>query len=146
MDQDRVAKAAITIQVPREAVWDALVNPEIIQQYMFGARVASDWKIGSPITWSGMWQGRPYEDKGIILQLEPGRKIQYTHFSPLSGLPDVPENYHTVTVELSGTGEQTYVSLAQDHNATEQEQQESEKNWGMMLAALKSTVEHLHAG
>ena len=82
-----------------------------------------------------------HEDKGVILQLKPGRTLQYSHFSPLSGLPDKPENYHTITIELSANGNQTFVSLTQDNNATEGARAHSEKNWGMMLAALKKFLE-----
>jgi uncharacterized protein YndB with AHSA1/START domain len=64
-------------------VWDALANPDVIKQYMFGANVVSDWREGSPIIWQGEWQGGKYEDKGVVLKLAPERTIQYTHFSPL---------------------------------------------------------------
>ncbi|HUH96261.1 MAG TPA: SRPBCC domain-containing protein [Anaerolineales bacterium] len=141
MNNDLIAKASLTVRASREKVWDALVNPASIQQYMFGTHVVSDWREGSPIVWKGEWQGRPYEDKGTILQFKPGRKIQYSHFSPLSGLPDQPENYHTVTVELSADGNQTRLLLTQDHNANEEERSHSEKNWEMMLAGLKKFVE-----
>jgi uncharacterized protein YndB with AHSA1/START domain len=136
-----ISKATITVNAPGQKVWDALVNPEAIKQYMFGTNVVSDWREGSPIIWKGEWQGKAYEDKGVILQLKPGRKLQYTHFSPLSGLPDKPENYHTVTIELSPDGNRTRVSLAQDKNASEEERAHSEQNWEMMLAALKEFVE-----
>lgn len=141
MNNDLIAKASTTINAPSERVWDALVNPAAIKQYMFGTNVVSDWREGSPIVWKGEWQGKPYEDKGVILQFKPGRIMQYSHFSPLSGVPDKPENYHTVTVELSADGNQTRVSLTQDHNATEEERAHSEENWGMMLAALKKFIE-----
>jgi hypothetical protein len=117
------------------------VNPEAIEHYMFGAKVVSDWKEGSPIFWKGEWQGKSYEDKGVILQFKPGRTLQYSHFSRLSGLPDKPENYHTVTIEMSGEGNKTRVSLAQDNNPTEQARAHSEKNWGMMLTTLKTFLE-----
>jgi uncharacterized protein YndB with AHSA1/START domain len=141
MNQNLVAKASISIVAPIEAVWDALVDPVAIQQYMFGAKVISDWQEGSPIVWQGVWEGKPYEDKGVILEMKPGESLQYSHFSPLSGLPDVPENYHTVTIYLTSQGEQTHVSLTQDHNATEEERAHSEKNWDMMLIALKNYLE-----
>jgi uncharacterized protein YndB with AHSA1/START domain len=141
MSNDLIAKASTIINAPTERVWDALVNPAAIKQYMFGTNVVSDWREGSPIVWKGEWQGKPYEDKGVILKFKPGQTLQYSHFSPLSGMPDKPENYHTVTVELSADGNQTRVSLAQDHNATEEERVHSEENWGMMLAALKKFVE-----
>ena len=141
MDKNLIARASVTIDAPSERVWDALVNPETIKQYMFGTNVVSDWREGSPIIWQGEWQGRAYEDKGVILQLKPGRTLQYSHFSPLSGLPDKPESYHTVTIELSDEGGQTRISLAQDNNPSEQAREHSEKNWQDMLSALKSYME-----
>jgi uncharacterized protein YndB with AHSA1/START domain len=141
MNKNLIAKVSMTTSAPIVEVWNALVDPEAIQQYMFGTHVVSDWKEGGPIVWKGDWQGKPYEDKGVILQLKPERKLQYSHFSPLSGLPDKPENYHTVTIELSQDGAQTRVSLAQDNNASEEERGHSESNWGMMLTSLKKFLE-----
>ena len=141
MDKNLIARASITINVSSEKVWAALVTPEAIKQYMFGADVVSEWHEESPIVWKGEWQGKSYEDKGVILKFKPGQTIQYSHFSPLSGLPDKQENYHTVTIELSADGNQTHVSMAQDNNATEEARVHSEKNWGMMLAALKKFLE-----
>ena len=141
MDRNNIAKASISINASNEKVWKALVDPKAIKQYMFGTNVVSDWQEGSSIVWKGEWQGKSYEDKGKILQLKPGRTLQYSHFSPLSGQPDRPEIYHTVTIELSGNGNQTDVTLTQDHNATEAERAESEKNWKMMLTELKKYLE-----
>jgi uncharacterized protein YndB with AHSA1/START domain len=141
MDNNLIAKASIGINAPRDRVWDALVNPEVIRQYMFGTNVVSDWCEGCPIMWRGEWQGKSYEDKGVILEVRPGRMIRYTHFSPLSGLEDRPENYHSVTIEIAEEGNLSTVSLAQDNNATEEARAHSEKNWGMMLGALKKLLE-----
>jgi uncharacterized protein YndB with AHSA1/START domain len=55
MDKELIARASVTISVPSEKVWDALVNPEAIKQYMFGTNVVSDWREGSPISWRGEW-------------------------------------------------------------------------------------------
>jgi uncharacterized protein YndB with AHSA1/START domain len=141
MDENLIAKATIVINATTDEVWNALVDPAAIKQYMFGTNVVSDWKEGSAIVWKGEWQGRSYEDKGVILKIKPGRTIRYSHFSPLSGLPDEPENYHTVTIELSSEGARTHVSLAQDNNPTEQARTQSEQNWQMMLTALKKLLE-----
>ena len=136
-----VAVAHVTIQAPPFKVWRALTTPSEIEKYMFGSRVTSDWRVGSPITWKGDWKGKTYEDKGVVVHVVPEKKLQYTHFSPLSGLPDRPENYHTVTVDLEPHGDGTRVSLAQDNNPTEEARQHSEKNWGLMLSGLKNLVE-----
>ena len=141
MEQDTIAKASIDIDAPKESVWRALVDPAAIKQYMFGTIVASEWREGAPITWKGEWKGKAYEDKGVILTLDRGRRLRYTHFSPLSGLPDRPENYHTVTIDLQEEDGHTHVSLAQDHNATDEARAHSEENWQMMLGGLKKYVE-----
>jgi len=138
---DIIAKVETAINASVTHVWDALVNPATIKKYMFGTTVISDWKEGSKILWTGEWQGKTYEDKGTIHQLKPEAKLQYTHFSPLTGLPDIPENYHTVTIELTEKGKQTILSLSQDNNSTQQAKEHSEKNWGMMLASLKKLLE-----
>ena len=122
--QDFIAKAAVVIDAPKPGVWKALVTPAAIKQYMFGTDARSDFKKGSPITWEGEWQGKPYKDKGVIQRVEPERVLQYTHFSPLTGQPDRPENYHTVTIELSDAGGQTRVTLTQDNNPTEEDLRE----------------------
>ena len=141
MNANLIAKASVNINASTDKVWNALVNPDAIKQYMFGTNVVSDWREGSPIIWKGEWQGKQYEDKGTILQFKPKHKIQYNHFSPLSGLSDKPENYHTVTVELSIEDNRTHVLLTQDKNANEEERIHSEKNWEMMLNGLKKFAE-----
>jgi uncharacterized protein YndB with AHSA1/START domain len=141
MDKLIVARVSATINAPAARMWDALVTREIIKRYMFGATVVSDWKEGRSILWKGEWKGRPYEDKGVILRFEPKRMLRYTHYSPLSGMTDTPENYHTVTIELSERAGRTLVSLAQDNNSTEQAREHSEKNWSMMLDGLKKLLE-----
>ena len=57
------------------------------------------------------------------------------------GRPDTPDNYHTVTVELSERPGGTRISLSQDNNATAQMREHSEKNWNTALAGLKTVVE-----
>lgn len=140
-DDDFVAHVSTTIDAPLSEVWQALTDPDLIKQYMFGTNVVTDWEEGSPITWQGEWQGKEYEDKGRILEIEPQRLLRYTHYSPLSGQPDVPENFHTVTVELSSEGKQTVVMLSQDNNDTEEARAHSEQNWQSMLESLKDVVE-----
>lgn len=142
MGKDQVARATVEVEAPADEVWAALVTPETIEKYMFGSKVVSDWKEGSPITWKGEWKGKAYEDKGEIVRIEPGRVLEYTHYSPLSGEPDAPESYHRVKIELAELGGQTRVSLSQDNNPTAEAREHSEKNWATMLDGLKKVVEH----
>jgi uncharacterized protein YndB with AHSA1/START domain len=140
-NQERVAKADVSIDAAVEKVWDGLTNPAVIKRYMAGADVVSEWRRGSPITWKGEWKGKPFEDKGVILEIDPRRRLKYSHFSPASGAPDRPENYHTVTVELTKEDGHVRVALSQDNNETDEARRHSEENWKMMLAGLKKAVE-----
>jgi uncharacterized protein YndB with AHSA1/START domain len=148
MNDDLTAKANVTIHAPIAKVWDALVNPQVIKRYMFGATAVSDWKEGSPIAWKGEWKGKPFEDKGRILELRPQERLRYSHFSPLSGAPDKPENYHQVTIDLSELGDeqgqqegQVRLDLSQDNNKTKEARDESQRNWATMLEGVKKVVE-----
>jgi uncharacterized protein YndB with AHSA1/START domain len=136
-----VATAETDISASPAQVWTALTDPDAIEKYMFGSRVETDWKPGSPIVWKGEYEGRKYEDKGEIVEVEPQRRLKLTHFSPLTGQDDVPENYHTLVYELEKRGDKTHVSLSQDNNGSEDEAEHSRSNWEMMLGGLKELVE-----
>lgn len=141
MEKVQLAVSSIVIDAPKSEIWKALVTPSMIKEYMFGAEVKSDWRVGSPIVWKGMWKGNPYEDKGVIQRFDRERVLQYSHYSPLSGLPDLPENQHTVRVALEEAEGGTRVVIEQNNNPTEQARQHSEDNWTAMLASLKKLLE-----
>ncbi len=141
MNKKFVATATTTIHAPVSKVWQSLVNPEIIKQYLFDTEVITDWKVGSPIIYKGEWQGKAFVDKGEILKIEPEKMLISTHWSPLSGVPDTPENYHAVTYTLAERGESTEVTITQDNNSTEEEKEHSEQNWKTVLANMKKLLE-----
>jgi len=138
---DYLATAETEISASPAQVWAALTDPALIRRYMFGTLVETDWQPGSPILWKGEYEGRAYEDKGEIVEIEPQRRLKVTHFSPLSGQEDLPENYHTLLYELTPGGGTTYLSLSQDKNTSEAEAEHSKSMWAMMLAGLKEVVE-----
>ena len=136
-----MASADVDISAPVEQVWAALTEPEEISKYMFGTSVETDWRPGSRITWSGEWEGKAYQDKGEIVEIEPPRRLKVTHFSPLTGQEDRPENYHTLTYDLTEQGGSTHVALTQDNNADESEAERASETWTTMLGGLKKSVE-----
>jgi uncharacterized protein YndB with AHSA1/START domain len=136
------AIATVIINAPRTEVWEALTKPEMVKQYMHGTNLSSTWKVGSPISWTGEWKGRSYEDKGEVLEIEAPKLVKYTHWSPLGGSEDKPENYHTVKCELVEKDGKTTLTLTQDNNPTQDEADSMAKNnWGPMLQGLKETAE-----
>ena len=142
MNKKFTAKATTTINAPASNVWDALTKPDLIKKYLFGTEVTTDWKVGGPITYKGEWEGKEYEDKGKILEFNPEKSLVSTHWSPLSGVPDVPENYHTVTYQLSEKDGKTEVTIIQDNNATEDEKAHSEQNWRTVIDGMKKLLEN----
>ena len=141
MNDKYIAEATTTINAPTSKVWDALTKPDLIKQYLYGTEVTTDWQVGSPIIYKGVWEGRAYEDKGIVLQREPGKVLVSSFWSSLSGLPDAPENYKTVHYELSPEGDKTRLTITQDNNDSPDEAKHSQQNWQMVLDGIKKLLE-----
>jgi uncharacterized protein YndB with AHSA1/START domain len=138
---DLLVRVHETINAPVDKVWDALTNPEMVKQYFFGTNQQSDWKKGSDITWTGEWDGKTYQDKGKIIDVIPNKKLQYTYLSSMSGKEDKPENYATVSIELSGDNNHTELKLEQSGSDSEQGRDHSAENWKMILGEMKKLVE-----
>ena len=136
MSKDFTAKSTIEINAPVSKVWEALVNPELVRQYLFGTEVDTDWKVGT-------WEGKPFEDKGTILEIEPEALLVSTYWSAFSGLPDSPEYYQTVRYELNPDGNtRTLMTVTQDNIQSEADVSRYEQNWNMTLEAIKKVVEN----
>lgn len=135
------AKTQMTIHASPAKVWDALTKPELVKKYMMGADVKSDWKVGSPLTYSGVYKDKPFEEKGVIQKIEREKLLQATHFSTTSGKEDKPENYAVVTWELHENDGATAVTVSQDGISNEKGVEGSKANWAAVLKGLKQTVE-----
>lgn len=135
------ARARIAIDAPPGKVWESLTTPEGMKATFFGADVVTEWKISGPIYYRGVWEGKPFEDKGWAQQSSPPHLLVVTHWSPLSGIPEAAENYHTVSFQLTPTGAATEVTIIQDNNASAAEATHSAGNWQMALPSLKRLVE-----
>ena len=141
MNKTFTSKSTIAINAPASKVWDALIKPELIKQYLFGTEATTDWKVGSPITYKGEWEGKTYEDKGKVLQVEKEKLLVSTFWSSLSALADIPENYKTVRYELSADDKGTRLTITQDNNISQEEADHSGQNWKMVLEGIKKLVE-----
>src|SRR2546423_11951242 len=130
-----VAHVSIVINASRARVWDALVNPEKMKQYMPVTSVVSEWREAAPIVWMSEFQGRAFEVKGTILRLEPGRLLEYDHSLPIfrvSGSRQSPQQYQRVTIEVSEDGAQTHVSVTERNSRTQRELEHSEGSWRLV--------------
>lgn len=134
-------KKAIAIKAPKTVVWDALVNPEKIKKYLFGTEAKTDWKVGSPIIFSGIWDNRPYEDKGTVLAFEPEKSLVYNYWSNLSGIENKPENYANISYSVREQGDETLLTITQDGFKDDAALERSEGDWGYVLEELKKVAE-----
>lgn len=141
MDRNFVSKTSIVINAPIANVWDSLVNPKMAKQYFWGAEVSSDWTVGSPITFRGEFNGNQYEEKGEILQVQPENLLQYSHWSDLEDLPDVPDNYRTWTFRLAKKGTKVNLSVTEDNIPTEKQRARSDEFWAGVLKTIKQLLE-----
>lgn len=132
---------SIDIDAPKSKVWDALTNPEQIKKYLFGTQTSSDWKVGSTITFRGEWEGKAYEDKGTILQIEPEKILKYSYWSSMSNTKDEPDNYQIMTYVLESAGVKTRLSILQESCPSEEAREHSENNWKYVLETMKAMLE-----
>ena len=79
---------SVTIDASPADVWQTLTDPVLINEYFFGTNVQTDWRPGNPILFRGSWEGKSYEDKGVILKAESEKLLSYTYWSSMSGVPD----------------------------------------------------------
>lgn len=135
------AKASININVPVSKVWKALTDPAMIKEYLFGTNTVSDWQKGSSITYSGEWEGKSYEDKGVILNIVPEKILHTTYYSAMSGKEDKPENYANVIYKVSPDDGHSLITITQDNIDDEKQQQHMVENWGKVLESMKKLLE-----
>jgi len=149
MARQLIVKNSISINAPLAKVWNALINPEETKKYMFGCETVSDWKTGSTLLWKGSYEGKEMVFvKGNIVDIKPEKLLVYTAFDPLSTIPDIPENYLTVTYNLSTEKGQTILTVTQGDFATVAEGERRYKEafndgdgWNPILIEIKKLVE-----
>jgi len=141
LNKELISKSSINLNASSTKTWEALVEPEIAKEYFFGAEIVTDWKVGSPITFKGEFKGNKYEEKGILLKVEPNTQLQYSHWSHFDGLPDRPENHRTWTFYLTEEEGITQLAVCENNIPTAKQKKRSDEFWGEVLLKIKRLVE-----
>jgi uncharacterized protein YndB with AHSA1/START domain len=141
MAKTPVVSESIRIRAPIAIVWDALIDPQKIEQWLNSTHVETTWKPGSPITFSGSLEGMTYRDKGIVLQFEPESILQYNHWSKWSRIPDTPDNYSVITLTVERSGADTLLAVRHENLATDEMYKHSKLHWQATLPLLKQLIE-----
>src|SRR5882724_5070388 len=109
-------KQSIEIQAPASSVWQVLTNRELTRYWVrefFGqdAELVSDWKLGSPVEWKTVADGKTYVE-GNITAIEPNKLLRYTVFDVRGERPPISEE-DGITFALSEQSGYTALLLTQ---------------------------------
>ena len=140
MQKGHIAEYKAKINAPIDKVWDALTKPELVKQYLFGSNLKTSWIVGEKISWTGEFNGQDFEDKGVVLEFEPKKRLVYSYLSSWSGLEDIPENYLFVRNEVTEKNGVTELIITQS-NYDEEKATHSQKNWEVVVNEIKKMLE-----
>lgn len=151
MENELIIRNEILINAPASVVWDVLVNPQQTKKYMFGCETVSNWNVGDELLWRGEYEGvQMVFVKGFIQEIVPAQLLVYTVIDPNNpAIPDVPENYLTVTYLLSEKNGTTTLAVTQKGFETvaegEKRYADSYNNgegWNPILVQIKAIAEN----
>lgn len=131
------------IHAPTDKVWQTLVTPALIKQWLYNTNAQSDWNVGSLITFRGEWNGKSYLDKGKIISIQPNTLLRHTFWSSNSGKADKPENYVTLTYTIEEKGEMSELVITQSGVRSEKELRHLEENWRKTIDGIKRVAESI---
>ena len=134
-------KINVTIHAPAMAVWQALIDPAMIKQYFFGVDIIGDWKEGNTIIYQGEWQGKKFQGKGKVLQMEDEKLLRHSYWSNVSGQPDQPEFYHIISYQLEQNGDHTELALTEENLESKEMKEKSAQLWNKIFNNLKKLLE-----
>ncbi len=142
MRDDLAVSGTIMVNADTSKVWNALTDPEIIKEYLFGTETVTDWKVGSEIIFQGEYGEHKYRDHGMILENVIHERISYTYWTGFSGLEDEPENYSLITYLLKPVSNNvTELSWIQKGYATEEGYNHSKEGMQAFLEQIKGIME-----
>lgn len=139
-------KTGITIDAPIAAVWDALVNPDLTERYMFGCRVISEWLPGALVNWVGTVEGKPITFvTGYLIDLVPEQLLVYSVVDPNAPYAGNRADHLIVSCELRETTDGVLLSVSQgDYTKVADGAKRyghGVAGWDQLLQTLKKVVE-----
>ena len=126
------------IETTAEKLWHALTDGDFTERYWFGARLRSDWKVGSSFE---MVRGDgTISDAGKVVECDPPRRLAYTFVN----LSDKYKNEFPAlaTFVLEPYGKLVKLTLTHEGFAEQSRFYAGiSKGWPAILSSLKSLLE-----
>jgi uncharacterized protein YndB with AHSA1/START domain len=134
----------VQINAPASAVWKTLTEPALMKQWMGDPEteidIQTNWLVNGPIVISGFHHMK-FENKGTVLEFEPGQALKYNFLSSLSRLPDLPENYTVIEFTLCPADKQTALTLVITNFPTETIYRHLDFYWRTTIELIKQLAE-----
>lgn len=135
---------SVLIAAPLSTVWEHLTSIDSMRKWMgdsaMSIEVETTWMIGGPIVIRGIHHDR-FENRGVVLSVEPLKELSYTHLSSLSGLPADPQNYTVLTFMLEAVDRNTAVNFVATRFPTMEIYKHLHFYWSVTLTAFKQAIE-----
>lgn len=143
MYENKLIRLEILIDTPARNVWAALTQPELIAKWMLDTpvEILTEWREGGTRLERGDLHGLAFENRGKILRFDPANALEYSHWSSLSLVPDLPENYTVLHFDLQETINQTILTLTIRNLLTFEIFKHMEFYWKTALHLLKEVAE-----
>jgi uncharacterized protein YndB with AHSA1/START domain len=133
----------IYIGAPAAKVWKGIVDPEMTRHYVYGTRMESKLKKGTPYAYVGDGDFKVVD--GEILEIEPEKRLVMSWMAHWSEavMKDRPSR---VTYELSAAGPSTtrLRLVHDDFDRRTATYTGSVESWPLMMSSLKSLIETGH--
>jgi uncharacterized protein YndB with AHSA1/START domain len=129
----------IYIRTTPERLWEAITDPAIRSKYNFGARVESDWAVGSRLQMGVAKAGIELGD-GEILEVDPPRRLVHT-MTALWSDNVKSEGATRVTWVITPVGDDSCQLIVTHDQLREGASEELYGGWPMILSGLKTWLE-----
>ncbi|NLR57559.1 SRPBCC domain-containing protein [Chitinophaga polysaccharea] len=137
----------VTIVAAPADVWRVLTDTADMKNWMgepdMQLEITTTWRVNTPFIIRGFHHVR-FENKGVVIAHEAPKRLSYTHFSSVSRLPDVPENYSLLEFRLTPATDQTILQLRIENFPTETIFKHLQFYWRTTLVKIKQAAERRH--
>ena len=133
--------APVLIKARYYEVWDTLVIRAKIKEYFFGTYTLTYREVGNSIIFHGEFDGHPYRDKGVVMQVIPEKSLQYKYWSAWSGLEDLDENYQMAAFSIERLDDGIQLTLTQGGFADREKPGETSQMRPGIMEKIKSITE-----
>lgn len=143
------ANFKLEINASQENTWKTLVDPNLVEKYMFGTRPESGWTPGGEIKWNMLKDGiNVTYVNGNIIDLKKPEFLSYTVFPTNSNLRDEQDNYLKVEHQIKKLEDKKSLLIITVSDFTKVEDGEKRYNdtingWNSVLPKIKELAENL---